>query len=93
MRKQNAKKNKRKVYNTLRKQTLKAIRSGKNAHYKIESAKLKNLPVKARKVARAKLKQRLRDRELRLVGQLPSASKMAIKDIDRVMRIAQKLKW
>ena len=87
------KKNKRKVYNKLRKQTLKAIRSGKNAHYKIESAKLKSLPLKTRKVARAKLKQQLRDRELRLVGQLPSASKMAIKDIDRVMRIAQKLKW
>ena len=83
----------RKAYNTLRKATIKAIRKGRVEHYKIESAKLKTLPVKQRKVARAKLKQRLRDREIKLVGQLPSAHKMALKDLDRVMRLAKKLKW
>ena len=84
---------KRKAYNKLRKATIKAIKSGKSAHYKIESHKLKLLPVKKRKVAREKLKKQLRDREMKLIGQLPSGSKMALRDLDRVMKIAQKLRW
>ena len=86
-------KNKRKAYNTLRTQTIKAIRSGKKAHYKTESVKLKSLPAKQRKVARAKLKATLKAREIKLIGQLPLGSKMALKDLDRVMKLAKKLRW
>ena len=83
----------RKVYSRLRRETIKAIRKGKSQHYKAESAKLKALPGKKRKAARDKLKKKLREREIRLVGQLPGASKMSIKDLDRVSRIARKLRW
>ena len=95
----NEKKKKRKVttarkdYSKLRRETIKAIRKGKAEHYKAESAKLKSLPVKKRKAARDKLKKKLREREVRLVGQLPSAGRMALKDLDRVSRIARKLRW
>ena len=91
--KKTKRKNKRKAYNTLRTQTIKAIRSGKKAHYKTESVKLKSLPAKQRKVARAKLKATLKAREIKLVGQLPVASKMALKDLDRGMKLAKKLRW
>ena len=91
--KKKPKKAKRKAYIKLRKATIKAIRQGKAAHYKAESAKLKSLPMKERKAAREKLRKTLREREVKLVGQLPSSSKMAIKDLDRLMKIAQKLRW
>ena len=95
----NEKKKKRKVttarkeYSKLRRETIKAIRKGRAEHYKAESAKLKSLPVKKRKAARDTLKKKLREREVKLVGQLPGASKMALKDLDRVSRIARKLRW
>ena len=83
----------RKVYSKLRRDTIKAIRKGRAVHYKVESKKLTSLPVKKRKSARDKLKKKLRDREVRLVGQLPGASKMGLKDLDRVTQITRKLRW
>ena len=83
----------RKEYSKLRRETIKAIRKGRAEHYRIESKKLAQLPVKQRKAARDKLKKQLRDREVKLVGQLPGASKMSIKDVDRVSKIARKLRW
>ena len=84
---------KRKEYGKLRRETIKAIRKGRAEHYRSESKKLAALPVKQRKAARTKLKKTLRDREVRLVGQLPGPSKMALKDLDRVTRVARKLRW
>ena len=83
----------RKVYSKLRRETIKAIRKGRADHYREESKKLTSLPVKKRKGARDKLKKKLRDREIRLVGQLPGASKMGLKALDRVTQIARKLRW
>ena len=83
----------RKQYSKLRRETIKAIRKGRASHYKVESAKIQSLPVKKRKVARNQLKQKLQQRVIRLVGQLPSASKMGLTDLDRVSRIARKLRW
>ena len=81
---------KRKEYGKLRRETIKAIRKGRAEHYRSESKKLAALPVKQRK---AKLKKTLLEREVRLVGQLPGPSKMALKDLDRVTRVARKLRW
>ena len=83
----------RKTYSKLRRDTIKAIRKGRADHYRVESKKLTSLPVKKRKAARDKLKKRLREREVRLVGQLPTASKMSLKDLDRLSQLARKLKW
>ena len=83
----------RKQYSKLRRETIKAIRKGRVEHYRAESKKLGKLPVKERKAARLKLKKTLRDREVKLVGQLPGASKMSIKDLDRISIVARKLRW
>jgi len=83
----------RKTYSKLRRDTIKAIRKGRADHYRAESKKIQTLPVKKRKAARDRLKKQLKVREVRLVGQLPGASKMSIKDLDRVTQIARKLKW
>ena len=83
----------RKAYSKLRRETIKAVRKGRAAHYKRESTKLQSLPVKKRKAARDALKKKLRLREVRLVGQLPAPSKIGLKDLDRISRVALKMKW
>jgi hypothetical protein len=83
----------KRVYNTIKKLTIKAIKLGKDAHYKLESEKIKNLPVKQRKAARAKLRAMLKKRESDLISKLPASSKMKLNDLKRVSMIARKLKW
>jgi hypothetical protein len=83
----------KKLYNTLKRQTIKAIRKGRADHYKVENDKIKKLPVKQRKTARASLRKKLKDRESKLVYRLPSSAKMKMVDLVRVTKLARKLKW
>jgi hypothetical protein len=83
----------RKSYNTLKKATIKAIRKGKSEHYKRESDKIKALPIKQRKAARDKLRKTLKAREQKLIGQLPSSTKMKLHDLNKVTQLATKLRW
>jgi hypothetical protein len=83
----------RKAYNSLKRQTIRAIRLGKKDAYREQSNAIKKLPPKKRKAARAKLKKLLKTREFTLVSKLPAATKMSLADLARVTKIAQKLRW
>jgi hypothetical protein len=83
----------RKLYNSLKRETIKAIRKGKSEHYRRENEKIKNLPTKQRKSSRNALRKKLKARETELIRRLPSASKMKLNDLQRVTGIARKLKW
>jgi hypothetical protein len=83
----------KKLYNTLKRKTIKAIKRGRSSHYKSENEKIKKLPVKQRKAARAILRKKLKNRESKLVEQLPSSSRMKAGDLVRVTKLARKLRW
>ena len=80
-------------YNVLKRQTISAIKKGKAAHYKAESQKINSLPQAKRKSARASLRAELKKRHETLVAKLPTTTKMTLRDLARVTKIAQKLKW
>ena len=80
-------------YNVLKRQTISAIKKGKAAHYKAESQKINALPQAKRKSARASLRAELKKRHETLVAKLPTTTKMTLRDLARVTKIAQKLKW
>jgi hypothetical protein len=83
----------KKDYNTLKRKTIKAIKKGRGEHYKRENEHIKKLPAKRRKAARASLRRKLKERESKLVRQLPSSARMTVADLVRVTRLAQRLKW
>ena len=83
----------KKQYTNLKSATRKRIKSGKNAHYASENVKIKKLPAKQRKGARAKLKAELSKREKTLMKSLPPAAKMKIADLRRLIAKARLLKW
>jgi hypothetical protein len=83
----------KKTYNTLKRQTIKAIKKGRAEHYKRENEKIKKLPAKRRKAARTTLRRKLKERESQLVQQLPSSTRMKAGDLVRVTRVARKLRW
>ena len=80
-------------YTSLKSATRKRIKSGKNAHYASENVKIKKLPAKQRKGARAKLKAELSKREKTLMKSLPPAAQMKIADLRRLITKARLLKW
>ena len=84
---------KRKEYNALKRKTIAAIRAGRRQAYNQESAKIKKLPVKERKSARAKLKEELKKREKSLLAKLPSVAKMKFSDVNKLIISIQKTKW
>ena len=83
----------RKAYNSLKRQTIRAIRLGKKNAYRDQSKAINKLPVKKRKAARARLKTTLKTREFTLVSKLPPSTKMTLADLLRVTKIAEKLRW
>jgi hypothetical protein len=83
----------RKVYNTLKRATVKAIRKGRADHYRKENENLKKLPAKQRKVARAKLRAKLKARVTSLIRKLPASTRMKLSDLQRVTSLARKLRW
>jgi hypothetical protein len=83
----------KKKYNTLKRKTITAIKKGRSAHYKKENENIKKQPAKRRKALRASLRKQLKDRESKLVRQLPSSARMTVADLVRVTRLAQRLKW
>ena len=83
----------RKEYSKLRRDTVKAIRKGSKDHYRTESAKIKLLPAKKRKAARDALRKKVKQRKDRLIAKLPTATGMALRDLNRVLRIAKSLRW
>ena len=83
----------RKRYTTLKTETRKRIKAGKKAHYTRENDRIKKLPVKQRKAARAKLKAELSKREKTLLKSLPAASKMKVADLRKLISRTKQLKW
>jgi hypothetical protein len=83
----------KKQYTTLKAETRKRIKQGKKAHYARENESIKKLPVKERKAARAKLKAELSKREKVLMKSLPSAAKMKVADLRRLIVKTKSLKW
>ena len=83
----------RKQYTSLKTETRKRIKAGKKAHYSRENDKIKKLPVKQRKAARAKLKAELSKREKTLLKSLPPASKMKVADLRKLISRTKQLKW
>jgi hypothetical protein len=83
----------KKEYTKLKKQATQAIRKGRMAHYKAENEKIKTLPVKQRKHARAELRKTLKNRESKLLASLPTSTKLSLKDVERLKSVAQKLRW
>ena len=83
----------RRKYNTLKRKTIAAIKKGKAAHYKLESKKIKSLPAEKQKSARSSLRVELKKRLNTLVAKLPKTSKMNLRDLERVTKLASRLRW
>ena len=83
----------KKQYSRIKSDTRKRIKSGKKAHYVRENKKIEKMPVKQRKAVRTKLKAELDTREKTLMKSLPSAAKIKIVDLRKVISKAKQLKW
>ena len=83
----------KKEYNSLKKQTRKKIMEGKKAHYKKENEKIKSMKPSERKEARRKLKEMLNARQRVLLKELPSAAKMRVNHLRKLITKTKKLKW
>ena len=89
----NKKRDLKKQYTSLKTETRKRIKTGKKSHYARENLKIMKLPVKQRKAARAKLKVELSKREKTLLKSLPSAAKMKLADLRKLITKAKQIKW
>ena len=84
----------KKQYNTLKKETRKRIIAGKRATYKVENEAIKKMKdPKARKEARDALKAKLKQRQAELMKQLPSATKMRLPHLRKLVVRTKSLKW
>ena len=83
----------KKQYSRIKSDARKRIKSGKKAHYVRENKKIEKMPVKQRKAVRTKLKAELDTREKTLMKSLPSAAKIKIVDLRKVISKAKQLKW
>ena len=68
------------------------MQSKKNA-YKVGNEKIKSIPAKSRKAARAKLKAEHKAKHAALLKQLPAIGKKNMNEIATLMSAINKVKW
>ena len=84
----------RKQYTKEKKSVLQSIRSAHKAHIKTESEKIKKLPQKQRKAARAKLKQTAKDKLTKLTKKIkPGTFYKKIDQLQKAVVAIRKLGW
>ena len=84
----------RKAYNALKKQIKAALTKDKKSEYTRENDKIKKLPAKSRKAARAKLRVEIKAKLQKLLKfAKPSKAYKTIEAINRAIAQLKKLKW
>ena len=80
-------------YAALKRAVKKRLKESKNNAYTVENEKIKSLPAKSRKAARAKLKSEHKAKMSALIKKLPGVGKKNQNELTTLMKQIIKLKW